>query len=208
MKVLIKNARLSFNDLFKAKVVNDGDPAFSATVICSPETKIRFKGDDGEPVLADHSKLEEVCAKVLKDKFGKVPAKINNWVYNKADGSTTRDKYVNEDGEFWDGFTEETWFITAKKKEELCKGGKIDVLDQRKDPIEANSGILFSGCYVNLVIDVYAYDRKDGKGVSASLEGIQLLRSGEPLGFAPVNAADEFDEEDIDASEDDAADLM
>ena len=34
MKVIVKNARLSFNDIFTPKSVNNGKPAFSATAIC------------------------------------------------------------------------------------------------------------------------------------------------------------------------------
>ena len=50
---------------------------------------------------------------------------------------------------------------------------------------------------------------KEGKGITASLEGVQLKAKGEALGITQIDAADEFDEEVIPESEtDDAADLM
>lgn len=208
MKVIVKNARLSFNDLWEAKSINGGKPKFTGTFICSPETKLKFANKEGKQVVVDHAKLQDVCEHVLKEKFGKVPAKADNWAYNKADGSTTRDEYVNDDGDFWAGFDEETWYISAGKLESKCKDGKMTVLDQRREPIEANSGLLFSGCFVNAVIDVYAYDGDSGKGVTASLEGVQLLRKGEALGITQIEAADEFEDEEIEAEDDDAADLM
>tara|TARA_R110000772_G_scaffold268565_3_gene396243 strand:+ start:2045 stop:2671 length:627 start_codon:yes stop_codon:yes gene_type:complete len=208
MKIIVKNARLSFNDLFTSKSINGGAPKFTATLICSGETKLKLANKEGVQVVVPHSKLQEVCEKVLKEKFGKLPAKADNWAYNKADGTTTRDEYINDDGDYWAGFDAETFYISAGKAEAKCKNGKMTILDQRREAIEENSGLLFSGCYVNAVLDVYAYDGDSGKGVTASLEGVQLLRKGEPLGFAKINAESEFDEEEIDADDDDAASMM
>jgi len=208
MKVIVKNVRLSFNDLFTPKSINGGAPKYTATLICSDETKLRFANKEGEQVIVPHGKLQAVCEHVLKEKFGKLPAKADNWVYNKADGSTTRDEYVNDDGDYWAGFDAETLYISAGKPEAKCKDGKMTVLDQRREPIAENSGLLFSGCYVNAVLDIYAYDGDSGKGVTASLEGIQLLRKGEPLGFTKIDVESEFDEEEIDAEDDEAASMM
>lgn len=198
MKVNVKNVRLSFNDLFNPKSINGGDPKFTGTFICLPETQLTFTNGKGERVTTGHEKMQQICEHVLKEKFGKVPAKADNWAYNKADGSTTRDKYVNDDGEFWAGFDEETYYISAGKRADRCKDGKMLVVDQLKQPIAASDGTLYSGCYVNVVLDVYAYDGDSGKGVTASLEGVQLKAKGDPLGMAPIDAASEFDEEEID----------
>ena len=145
---------------------------------------------------------------MLKEKFGKTPPKAEGWLYNKADGSTHRDEYTNEDGEFWAGFDAETWYISVSKSADKCKNGQMKVFDQRRDPIEANQGIIYSGCYVNLVIDAYAYGNDSGKGVSGTLEGIQLLRKGETLGITQINAEDEFEDEEIEAEDDEVADLL
>lgn len=220
MKVIVKNARLSFNDLFMAKAVGKGSkPKFSATLIClngdeegnpdGPETTVVYNNAEGKKVSAPYSKMEQICEHVLKEKFGKVPAKHANWAFNKADGSTHREQYVNDDGDYWAGFNDDTFYISASKHEERCVDGKMTVLDQLKQPIAANSGKIFSGCFVNVVIDVYAFSNDEGKGVTASLEGIQLKAKGEALGITQIDAADEFDEEELPESEaDEAADLL
>ena len=210
MKVIVKNARLGFNDLFKAKAQKGSDVLkFSATLIIGENTSIVYTVD-GEKKGAKPDVLNAICEKVLKEKFnGKLPAKAQNWVYNKADGSTTRDEYVNDEGDYWAGIDAETWYISANKPEEKAKNGKMTVLNQIKKPIEANEGILFSGCYVNAVIDVYAFDATDkqgGKGVTASLEGVQLVKTGEPLGFVPTDATEDFDEEEFEEDSIDEAD--
>jgi hypothetical protein len=218
MKVIVKSARLSFNDIFTPKAINGGKPAFSATAIClngdeegNPdgfETTVVYQNSEGKKVSAPFDKMQNICDHVAKEKWGKVPAKMKNWAFNKADGSTTRDEYTNEDGEYWAGFSSETEYISAKKHADRCKNEQMTVVDQLKQPIVSNSGLLHSGCFVNLVIDVYAYDNDEGKGITASLEGVQLKKKGEALGFTAIDAADEFDEEEIDDAEDDAADLM
>ena len=207
MKLIIKNARLSFNDLFEPKVL-EGKSKFSATLLCSADTKIQYTDSKGEKRLVPHDQVNGLVDHILKEKFGKIPPKTKNWAYNKADGSTTREEYIDKDGNYYAGVDKDTWFFTASKLEGKCKNGKMTVLDQRREPIEASSGLLHSGCYVNAVIDIYAYDAdKAGKGVSASLEGVQLLRKGEALGFTPVDATNDFEDEEIEA-EDDADSMM
>jgi hypothetical protein len=216
MKVIVKNARLSFNDLFKAKSIRGGKPRFSTTLIClngdedgnpdNLETVVIYTNNEGKRITKPYAKLEEICNHVAKEKWGKVPTKMKNWAYNKADGSTTREEYTNDDGEYWSGFNGETFYITAAKQEERCKDSKMTVLDQHKQPIASNSGLIFSGCFVNVVIDIYPFDNEEGKGITASLEGVQLKKKGEALGITQIDAADEFDEEEFD--EDDAEDIM
>jgi len=216
MKIIIKNARLSFADIFKAKSVRGGAPRFSATLICldgddrhgGEETTVRFTNTKGKAVEQGYVVMGQICDHVAKEKWGSVPAKLKNWAWNKADGTTTRDEYVNDDGDFWAGFDAETWFISASKHEERCRDGQMTVLDQNKQPIVANSGLLFSGCYVNVVLDIYAFDNDEGKGITASLEGIQLRKKGDALGITQIDAADEFEVEESDDETNDANDLM
>lgn len=201
MKVIIKNARLSFHDLFEPKSMDGGKPKFNATLICGDDTTAKFTNSKGDVKVVPHGKLLAVYEHLLNEKFGKIPAKSENWFYNKADGSTHRDAFVNDDGDYWAGTDENTFYVSSNKIASKCKNGKMTVLDQRRDDIEANSGLLFSGCYVNAVIDVYAYQNDSGKGVTAELSGIQLLRTGEALGTAQTDARDEFEDEEIEAED-------
>lgn len=216
MKVIIKAVRMSFNDIFEPKKVGDSkEPKFSITGIClngdeegNPDgfkTEIIYTKPDGERVTAPYSKLDDIVEHVAKEKFGKVPAKLVNWAFNKADGSTSRDQNVNNDGEYYEGFDDETFYVSAAKQAKMVKDGVLTVLDQNKDPIAPNSGKLYSGCFVNLVVDIYAMAGKDGSkdSVQASLEGVQLKKKGEALGFNPIDAADDFEEEEFEGEETD-----
>ena len=196
MKIKIKNARLSFNDLFTAKSFDGGDAKFSGTFILSDDSTVVVDG-----VASPYTKLADICQKVLIEKFGKAPAKVENWLYNKADGTTTRNPFTNEDGEYWAGFTADTWYVSANKKESQCRNGEMTVVDQLCQPLAANSGQMHSGVYVNAVIDVYAYETSKGKGVTGSLEGVQLVRAGEPMGMTVIDAVNEFDVEEVEVDE-------
>ena len=201
MKIKLKNVRLSFNDLFTAKAFNGGDAKFSGTFICSDDSTISYAGKDGEEVTEPHTKLSEICDQVFTEKFGKVPAKADNWLYNKADGSGTRGQFTNEDGEYWAGFDADTWYVSAAKKESMCRNNEMTVVDQLIQPIAANSGLMHSGVFVNVVIDVYAYEGQSGKGLTGSLEGVQLVRKGDPIGMAPIDATNDFEELEIEVDE-------
>lgn len=219
MKVIIKNSRLSFNDLFVAKSIKGGKARFSATLIClngdeegNPEglkTTVTYTNAKGEKVTAPHSKMVDLCGHVMKEKWGKIPAKVKGYAYNKADGSTYRDEYTNEEGDYWAGFEADTFYISAAKQEERCKDGQMTVLNQLREPLAANSGQIFSGCFVNAVIDIYAYnDEGKPEGVTASLEGVQLKAKGEALGITQIDAADDFEDEEFEDTAADADDLM
>lgn len=201
MKVILKNARLSFHDLFEARGFQGGDPKFSGTFICGKDTTVKF-ARDGEQVIESHEVLTELTATVLSDKFGKGKHKADNWFYNKADGSTTRNKFSDKEDEYRNGVGSDTWYVTAAKREDKARNGKMTILDQRREAIDANSGLIYSGCYVNVILDVFGYEGGSGKGVTASLEAVQLLKDGESLaGGKAADPASDFDDEEIEASD-------
>lgn len=224
MKILIKNAKLSFNDLFKAKLIGDNpDPKYSATLIClDPKedsqdvfekvgTTFSISKPNGVKIDGPYTDLSLVIEDIIKEKFkGEVPIRIKNWAYNKADGSTTRDKYIDtkgeRKGEYRAGFDENTYYISASKKAKDLRGEPLKVVDQEKNVIVAEdiergrSKRIFSGCYVNAVVDIYAYEIKNkegavtGSGVTATIEAVQLIKKGEALFSAPKKAVDDFEE--------------
>lgn len=220
MKVIIKNARQAYMTFFEPKVPkSSGAPKpaqYSGTFIVDEQTTItvpemNIKG-------AKHSELKKVSEVARKNKNGKVTAKDKIWEYNKADGSTTRDEYVDDHGDFHDGFDAETWFVSAKKlPKDIAKSkcgqfqaGELYVVNQAKTRINAQDGLIKPGDRVNLIIDVFGFSGDEAKGSTASLEAVQLLRSDQALslggGARASSGTDDFDEEEIE--EDEAADLM
>ena len=133
MIVKMRNVRLAFHDLFKAKSINNGAPKYSGVFIIGEDSVCSYEIDDKERKgvsLSDSlddskSVLHRIIAKVVKEKWGDLglgaKKKIKIWCLNKADGSTTREAYTNDEDEYYNGFDENSWFVTAAKLEDKCR---------------------------------------------------------------------------------------
>jgi hypothetical protein len=60
-------------------------------------------------------------------------------------------------------------------------------------PISQQSGKVYSGCWVNASLDIYAFDRVS-KGIAAGLRGVQFVADDEVLGGGSAASDDEFEE--------------
>jgi len=91
------------------------------------------------------------------------------------------------------------WALTAHRPED--KGRPI-VFDNDKSPIykanneiyEGKAGRVYSGCFVNMQVEIWAQDNKAGKGLRATLLGIQRVRDGDAFGGGAAPNADDFGE--------------
>lgn len=89
------------------------------------------------------------------------------------------------------------YYLNAKCKE------APQIVDQNVDPITDQSE-LYSGCYGNVSIIFYGYNRGGNKGIAVWLGNIQKLKDGPRLGgritaseeFRPVNYEDMLEQED------------
>lgn len=200
MQVKIKNCRLSFSNLRKPYVPKTGDPKFTFTGICSPDTQVEVNFGGGKELLS-YTKFSKVVDAVCKEKWGKTPAKLEMYVFAKADMQVgSRGAKVDEDGEYYDGYDENTWFFSAGTKVADAPTG-IMVIDQKREPLPAAAGHPLNGDYVNAIINVFAYEYEGKKGISASVEAVQYLRKGIPFGAEKVGKDafdDELEDEDMD----------
>ncbi len=196
MRIQIKNCRLSFASLRKPYVPKVGDPKFTFNGICSADTKIVVTAKDGSKKVLPHTAMDKVLDAVCKEKWGKTPAKLENYAYNRADTAVgSRQPRINEDGDFYDGYEADTMFFSAGVKQ-ADKPQGVPIFDQKREPLPAESGHPINGDYVNAIINLFAYEYEGKKGISASIEGVQYLRKGEPFGSAGVDSK-EFDEEEL-----------
>ncbi len=65
-----------------------------------------------------------------------------------------------------------------------------------RTPLNAKEAarLFYSGCYVNVAIEIWAQDNKFGKRINAGLRGIQFLRHGDAFsGGGKPASADEFE---------------
>lgn len=179
-EVTLKGVRLSFADIF--------EPAEDREDKKTGETiKGRYKAnglmEKGTKLTEQNmAKLAKAKKDVIDAKWGKNPPKL------KASQVCVRDG----DEENWDGY-EDHWYITASEKTRPV------LITRRKDRdgkwIEAEPDDIYSGCMVNMVVQLWAQDHPEyGKRINANLKAIQFHEHNTPFnqGSRPVDPNEKF----------------
>lgn len=182
MKIKLTKVRAAFLKCWKAETVNgEGDPAFSSSFII----------DKNDPQIKT---IEAAQAEVAKAKWGA-----------KADAILKQmkasDKLALHDGDTkaqYDGF-EGNMFISSRTKTRPL------TLGRDKSPLTEADGVLYSGCFVNVSLELWAQDNSYGKRINAQLGGIQFHSGGDAFAGGG-SAADEDDFDALDGA--DADDLV
>lgn len=183
MKIKLKNVRIAFaHGVFVPQQSENGKSQFSATFLFPP---------DGEA----HKALKVVIDDVGTQAFTK------EWPAIKKQ-KLAKDKLVIHDGDLqtkYEGYAGNLYVLAYNRI-------RPEVRNTDTTPLVQEDGKLYSGCYVDVILDVSAYNSKSyGPQVSVTLMGVQLRSEGEPLsGGAP--RPEESDFETI-ASGSDADDL-
>jgi hypothetical protein len=172
MKILLKDVRLAFPNIWKASAPKGGgEVAFSASFL----------------IPKDHKQLPEIKKAMLalaKEKWG---AKGDS-VYKALDAA---DKLALHDGDAkaeYEGF-EGNLFVSSRSRV------RPSVFDQQRQELTEADGKPYSGCYVNASIELWAQDNSYGKRVNAQLRGVQFLRDGDAFaGGGKAADAEDFDE--------------
>ena len=101
------------------------------------------------------------------------------------------DKICLKDGDEseYDGYEGNWSFKAANNK-------RPTVIDRDRTPLVEDDNILYAGCYVNVIADIWIQNNKFGKRVNANLYGIQFVKDGEAFGNGPVDVTNDFDELD------------
>lgn len=164
----------------------DKTPYYSGTYLLTPDTLLQYQDEKGKPTgkkIPAQAELDKLCAKLCNDKWEKKGPNILKAI--KLTGKIFfRDGDTKPDYEGFPG----TYFISSRSKV------RPNYFDQQKQEVTEEQGILYSGCYVNVNLEAYAYT-KGNNGLGARLRGVQLLRKGEAFGGGGPPATDEeFDE--------------
>ena len=161
-QVLIQNARLGYPKLFKAEGIKN-DPTSKPRYGCAIYLP---KSDE-----ATKAKIDKEIARLSKLHFKGVRPKSKDLCISDGDG---------EDG---DENTKGHWIISANRAESQ---GRPQVIDRKRKAIDSSeASTVYAGCYCNFLISLYT--PKNWQKITASLEVVQFLRDGEPLGAARVN---------------------
>ena len=68
------------------------------------------------------------------------------------------------------------------------------VIGKDKSPLTEDDNVIYSGCYVNAIISLWAQNNQFGKRINASLEAVQFAKDGSPFGDGGSKASvDDFD---------------
>lgn len=186
-RIMLRNVRQSFMCYWKAEPFptgNDPTPYFSGTYLLEAD----------HPQLPE---LEAMCVDLANEKWGK-----KGPVILKAIKMTGKIFLRNGDTKpDYDGFPG-NFFISARSKV------RPSYFDGQKQEITEAQGILYSGCYVNVSLETFAYT-KGNNGLGARQRGVQFVRKGDAFGGGgPPAAQDEFDEIDNPEEEEGEADSL
>lgn len=206
IKVRLQNVRLAFaQQLFVPSAVEEGkDPKYGCDSLLVPgysivRAKVEGTGDAAKttwhPVANMKDILLEVANDAMKGKGGPWLDALENSKRCFRDGNLR----VTKGGDPYEGY-EGVWYVAAKNK------ARPSILDSNKAVLTQADGRPYSGCYANVLIEVYAITDPKRKGVHAAIKGVQFVKDGDAFGGGAPASPDDFDE--LSAGADAAADLV
>jgi hypothetical protein len=172
--------RLSYPNLFKKVAFNDDkDPTYSAMAVFDA---------DGEV----HELVDKTIKGLLKDEFGDDAKSIWNALVRKG----RQLLHNGEEMEGKAGFSDAVSYVSAYgDTRPLVFRGK----SSNPDLIAEEDGIVYPGCYGDMLVQFYTWKNGNGKGVGCELKGFRFRKDGERLGGAVPASVDDFpdlDDED------------
>jgi len=168
--IVLTNVRLSYVHLCEPYSNNGGPAKFSATILV-PKTP-----------ADNRSKIDLAlrhAAAYARTHFGSAfPATPKNSVH---DGDGTRPS----DGQAFGEECRGCWVMTASNRQRprVVDSNLQDILDSTQ---------IYSGMYANVGLTFFGYSNPNGKGIGVSLDNVQKVADGEPLGAARPSAEDDF----------------
>lgn len=177
MKIRLNRLRISFaDDIFNAHAAEEGG-----------EMKFNFEGimPPNHPDLPVLEKaIDTAGTEFFKDKWKTLKPKLeaeNRLVLRKQ-------PRTNQIGEVYDGYDGMYWVRGSNKRRPL-------ILNANKTPLTEQDGVIYSGCYVNVVLEVFGHHHaKGGNRVLAEIKGVQFCGPGDAFGGGAPASPDEFDE--------------
>lgn len=190
---MISNVRCAFLVLgapeeFK---VGDGRPRWSATALVPYDSPLR-------------AQVEAALKEVAKEKWEKKWEAYYEAIVADPKAVCWTDGKRKPD---YDGFAGH-FALAAHRGQDK---GRPLVFNQAKFPIykpddticDGMGGVLYSGCFVNMQVELWAQENSNGKGLRATLMGIQKVRDGDAFGGGAAPNGEDFGEIAVGADADD-----
>ncbi len=172
MKIKLENVRLSFPSVFRKAMFNGVETKYEATLLLDK---------------ANHKKV-----------IAEIDAGVKAMIANDLKGAKIgADKICMRDGDDVDyaGYAGSMSFKASNKKRPL-------VLSKDKSPLTEEDNVIYGGCYVNAIVELWAQNNEYGKRINSNLLGIQFVRDGEPFASGETVGLNDFDDISGDAGDD------
>ena len=169
-KVKTPEFRLSFPALWKPKAFEEQEPKYSLVMLFDKKK-------------ADLSGMKKAVVAAAQEKWGAKEKWPKNLRLPFRDGDEKEDM---------DGYKGHTYVSASSKQAPQIvdfKGPGI-----RPEPLTEADQKCYAGCYARATLIAFAYDKAGNKGVSFSLQNVQVLRDGKPFS-GRKNADDEFSDD-------------
>ena len=170
------NTRWSYANVWEAKSINGGKPQYSISLI--------IPKDDTQTV----TKVKAAIKAAYEEGAGKLKGNGKSVPPLAAIKNPLRDGDVERPD---DPAYQNCYFINANNK-----NNAPGIVDANRQPIIDHSEV-YSGVYGRASISFYAFNSNGNKGIACSLNNLQKIRDGEPLG-THSSAEDDFNDEDED----------
>lgn len=199
MKLKIRNARGSFLDIFEpVQYQGQGEFYWGGSLLVPADgagerntVAVTGEGKDWKPArqVIDAALREVARAKWEK----KADAVLANVLPDRKACC-----FVDGNRMEYDGYSG-NWALSFKR---YVKDGRPMILDADKSPIlqadgapyPGKEGRIYSGCYLNATVELWAQDNKYGKGIRCQLVALQYAGPGDAFSGGARPSADDFDE--------------
>lgn len=179
MKVILKDVRLAFPDLFEpVQYQGKGAYRYNATFLITPGSE------------AD-KQIRAAIKAVAEEKFpGKAVAMLKAWESNPQ-------KYCYLDGNTkeYDGFADMMYLSAHRRQEDRAP----TVIDRNKSPLTSKDGRPYAGSYVIASVDIWA-QTGENSGIRATINGVQFFRDGDAFSGSAPASTDEFEDLGVEES--------
>lgn len=192
-RVVLRNVRMSFPHLTKpSQVKGEGKPAFSAAFILEKDSPEYEANVAALEAAMKYAAKEKWAAKA--EVFYKEMEKNNRLALRDGDTKMSIEGYAGN------------MFLNARSAASspptLVRRDRSVISRQVVDGSAESDIELYGGCYVNVILNIWAQDNDYGKRINASLAGVQFYAQGVPFVGSPVANTDDFDElEPLDGEE-------
>lgn len=174
--------RLSFPNLWTPRAVGDEPDAvkkYDSNLILEP----------AHPCVA---LLEAAIKRAAAEKWQSKAGAMLTRLEQEGRVCLHKQPRITQAGEVYEGYEDRYWLGATSKVRPTAIG-------PQRQPLTEADGLLYSGCYVNMAVDIYAHSHpRGGNRVLAQLRGVQFVKHGDAFGGGRPAAADEFDELAVD----------